>query len=487
MNPNGVFDGAERKKDSRLMSFSCLRKVTGFQLFTFTFFGTSAILVLLVFWTSRLLRPALDDYRLGVVADQGPIGGVWLWWNTWSGDLTQILANNLFVGIPLRHLPWSLASAVPFIAAALSVTALLLGILLVSSRGDTTKRHRLLGSLILFPVILISWWSYWWITASLSPDELNAVPLAVGLTMWQNLNSAYIITWALVMLGWILIEARTPSRRPWQVLLYLVIGLLAGFAGPVFALSALIMLSLLAYALWLRTPEGWKCRLELWLLTAIGIAVGAAVSFTSPGAEARRSQGTNAQTDEGLFPRILSDAFPNGIEDWWLSLTTPGAFILFTLFVGLSLVLALQGWSTSFEYLTAVGLGLLVFSVVASVVNRVSELFVYPAYWHLAGSRMLIWAAAVVLGVGFGGWIASFGRNTVAAPFLLFATAVSFLLAVSSVANMLGQIQARNLQWEVGPAPWASEAILDIETGWVRSDWRDLQRLRDAPTRLPPD
>ena len=76
---------------------------------------------LLLLRTARKLRPVGYDYAIAVTASKGLFGGTLDYWEIWSGDVTQVFSNILLVGTPLVHAPWSLASAVPFAAAALAV------------------------------------------------------------------------------------------------------------------------------------------------------------------------------------------------------------------------------------------------------------------------------------------------------------------------------------------------------------------------------
>jgi hypothetical protein len=58
-----------------------------------------------------MLRPLGDDYCwAAVVGEKGTFGGVAYWFQTWTGDAVSVLSNSLFVGAPLAHLPWGLAS-----------------------------------------------------------------------------------------------------------------------------------------------------------------------------------------------------------------------------------------------------------------------------------------------------------------------------------------------------------------------------------------
>jgi len=100
--------------------------------------GLSAVLVLLVLWQSRALRPIQDDYDMALYALEGPIGGTYLRWSDWSGDVWTNLINVVFVGLPLVHLPLWAGSLVPF--ALTAGTAVLLVLVISIPRFPALRR-----------------------------------------------------------------------------------------------------------------------------------------------------------------------------------------------------------------------------------------------------------------------------------------------------------------------------------------------------------
>ena len=107
--------------------------------------GVAVSMVAFVIWTSRLLRPLADDYEIAVAANAGLIGSITGFWQSWSGAVTSTLSLTLFVGLPLRHLPWSVASAIPFLSSAILMAAvgiwLLAPLLPEQSRGDKAGNY----------------------------------------------------------------------------------------------------------------------------------------------------------------------------------------------------------------------------------------------------------------------------------------------------------------------------------------------------------
>lgn len=442
----------------------------------------SSILALYVFWSARLLRPANDDYGLAHSVNGGPIVSAWLWWNTWTGDLTTTLSNLLFVGLPVRHLPWSFASALTFGLAAASVVGVLWWITFFGSKSHLRASPVIRLTAYMTPVSLIAWWGFWWVTASFSGDGTTPDLIAVGVTMWQNLNAAKVIVPSLLVLAWLALETRQTNSGLPVMAGYLLIGIAAGLAGPVFAASAVIMIGTIAVGSWLRAGTAVTNRAALWLLAAIGTVCGALASHFSPGSQARKLTLQNPEINADLFFRLVTEGIPGGVQDWWIAISSPGAITVVVVFVGTSLLMVLQGWSPRVSYLIDLGLGLLGFSLIMSLMNRLSEFFSYEAYWHLIAPQTMTWLALATLALCLGARLARLGVRAVTTPVTVLTTLAGIVLIAASLANLGSEVQARYVQWEIGPAPWAG-AISDIEVPWIREGWKRLMLVRDGPDR----
>lgn len=440
------------------------------------------IISLYVMWSARLLRPANDDYGLAHSMDRGLLPSVWHWWSSWTGDLTTTFSNLLFVGLPVLHLPWSVASALTFMAAAASAASVLWWITFFGSSSCESVSRLIRLTVLMTPVSLIAWWGFWWVSASFSAEGDDPALIAVGVSMWQNLNAAYVIVPLLIVVAWLIMEKRRRTAGPTMPFLYLLIGLVAGLAGPVFAASAVIMIGTIAVGSWLRTQTAPTNRGTLWLMALIGTALGALVSHFSPGSQARKLALPDPQINQELLFRLASDGIPGGLRDWWSAISSPGAVTVVVVFLGVSLLMSLQGWSPRVGYLINLGIGLLGFSLVMSWMNRMSEPFAYEAYWHLIAPRTMVWLALATLAIGIGCWLGSPERSVVTTPLTVLASAVGIVVIAASLVSFGSQVQARYVQWESGPAPWAG-AISDIEVPWIRAAWEQLIMVRDGPPR----
>ncbi|MBT8584882.1 hypothetical protein G6694_09650 [Polynucleobacter paneuropaeus] len=96
-------------KNKLLIVFSCLMAII-------------FCMVIWVYFEAYKLRPAGDDYCYGAIAAEfGLFGGVYHWWNTWSGFIFAMFSGTLLVGLPLAFLPFNIASAICFILASLGM------------------------------------------------------------------------------------------------------------------------------------------------------------------------------------------------------------------------------------------------------------------------------------------------------------------------------------------------------------------------------
>lgn len=439
----------------------------------------SAIALLMlgyVLWRSLLLRPIADDYWIGVSASGGLFPALWGWWQDWSGALTGNFTNTLLVGLPLVWLPWSLASALPFVSAVLSVAALAAWLLIhFSDFGLARVRRRSLTFMIL-PILMVAWWGYWWVSVLFWPQGQSVSALAQGVTFWQNLNSAAVVPAALMVWAWLYMGTRNitlPLRFS-----YFIYGLVVGFMSPVVACSALITILFLTFAYWLRGAATLRARSVCWLITSTGIVLAAIANQLSPGTQSRMALLPSPKPTNELVALIALDALPGGISDWVSGITTPGAYALVLLVTGVTALCTRQGWHPKGETLSAVALFLLAFSLVLSVVNRVSELFSYPAYWHLVFPRTAAWLGIVVASAVLGAYIGKFRARSLLFTVASLVACVALVLVGASLFMMTNAIVARWVEWNVGPAPLTYVVDIEDPASTFRASWIDLREIR---------
>jgi len=360
--------------------------------------GASFLIFLSVVYFSRLLRPAVDDYCFAIDSDLGFIGGVLYWWETLNGYAFFIAGSIATVGLPLLHLPWSLASALPFILAAVCIS--LVGVQIFwgmsDQIGDLRRRATFLFSI---PLFAITWWTYLWMPIAWGETGINK-SIALGLTHFQALNGSYVITTCVVtglaILSWNLMINKSPRFS------YLAIlpGLLGGFSGIMMTLTIVVSSFLvLAYALLTKTLHRKGQRSWLVILSFSSLAAGA-VANLAPGSLSRAD---GVVSNPGLSPfrgaQTLSKTFPDSLRDTVEAFTNPGSLGVLLIISTITWFLIQSGLkirSQSALRFAALFLGL---TLVASAVTRFSQNFAYYAYWHFSDVRIYAFMALLSFGV----------------------------------------------------------------------------------------
>ena len=446
--------------------------------------GVSSLLLIYVVWNSRLLRPIADDYCLAAEAGDGLIPGIVSWWSNWSGDLTMVTSNTVLVGLPLIHFPWFVASALPFLLTVATATSLGIYVTLHSLRLVAGRQRGLKVALAISPILAIVWWSYWWAPALLAPDSADNYPLALGITVWQNLNAQYVVTSFLLIGGWLWIESRPNLAMPWRPMAYALLGLGTGFNGPVFAVSALIMVLSLAALSALRGISTLRERGPYWGLAVVVAGVSAGISHFSPGSQNRKGQLADPDLNFDLIYLLVTEAIPSGISSWWFAVFNSGALIVLVVSAFVGVALASQGIRPERDSLFSIGFGLLGFSMIMFILNGLSEYFSYHAWWHLTAPRSVTWISLIAIGVALGNLASNYPQLYTALPIIFSAAIAALLLTLSANAVMVSTMQSRWWMWERGPAPM-SDIIGDIEDpeGFQYACWRELTIERTAPSR----
>ena len=443
-------------------------------------YGAFVMLFAYVAFSSRLLRPAADDYCLAVDAHLGVVGGAIYWFDNLSGYFTSLIGAMALVGWPVLNLPWGVGSAVAFLVAAITV-GVAGGIILWSSVTRCIK-GKFLVALAAIPIVAVAWWSYLWFP---QVHQAHGLPrtMALILTHWQTNNGVYVF-----QTGWILGAAivlwHLKSQRPWAVWGFVPLGIAAGFGGA--ALVATIVSSCLVsliYIFVLRPETPRSSKQALALLSCATLLAGSLAQL-APGSLARQQAiGSPPEPSVRWAAEFIHAALPSGVLPWMQSFSHVGAAAVLVLGVATGWWMKRLGVSLSSRRLLGFGLLLLGVSLVASLSARITQLFAYSADWHFIPTWELTFLGLGALGTSAGVRIAHFGYEWTPA-LMTTALLLSVLVAIGSVLDMTTSMAEREARWAQGGATVLG-GLADIEdrNGMVIGCWKNLALLRPVPDR----
>lgn len=424
------------------------------------------LLVLWVFNATRYLRPVADDYCIGVRGDLGVIGGFLQDFQTFSGFATPSFLTNLFVGIPLARGPLWLASATTFIVASIAIALLSVTLFLISNGGQQSTRTVLLRILVVAPIGLVGWWTFLWFPLeSFSSSPMDN--LAIGLTHWQNLNSAYVLPTALILSAGIFVLRPSIASNAQMNIARAILGLIVGLMGPTFGLAAFGFLFLmLAWSLISSTRFDPRSLITYGALFT-GVFAGLLIAYLSPGTQARAAYYDAADVTfspdsivgwvMGVVPENLL-LFGELVFHW-------GSLAIVALFLGLGFFAQKRISEFESAKFLPIALGITVFGISLMSATIVTDTFAYGAYWHSSSIAVVAYAGCASFGVWVGGKLATqSGELPVVTAALLVLAGIS--AGIGSSLELSSSITLRESQWSRGPAPIVG-IIEDRDRDWI--------------------
>jgi hypothetical protein len=444
----------------------------------------SWILVLWAFNAARYLRPVADDYCIGVRGELGPIGGFVNDYLTWSGFVTPSFLTNLLVGVPLAHGPLWIASSATFILAGLSLALLAattFGVIGGFGNGVKTWFIRVAA---LTPLAIISWWTFLWFSTEMS-TESPMDELAIGLTHWQNLNSAYVTPTALILAASLLL-LRGSLKRTWlTAILSAVLGLVSGMMGPTFGMAALLTLLLIAGWLALRKTEGSSRQLLDLLIAGLGVIVGLGIAYLSPGTQARAK----------IFESNEVTFAPNSIVGWIMAIIPEnltmfgellfhwGGLIIVVFFFGVGFFATKMIETLASEKALPIAIGLASFGVALSSATIITDALSYSAYWHSSSIAVVAYGVCASVGFWCGGILSrqGFKQDVLVAAFALL---IGVTAGVGSTLDLSESIVERESVWRDGAAPIPG-IIEDREVDWIDGCATQLELINPSIATTP--
>lgn len=419
-------------------------------------------------FSTRNLRPISDDYCIANWATQGFFGAFKTIFSTWSGDILTIITDFIFVGFPLIHFPYTVASAVALITT-LIITSIL-------THGLIMKKLTLKTFLFVQIVSIVSFVSFWSTPAFFLFDE-KFIQFTNMISYWQTVNSQYLITPAFILLSINLIFSRPPTKL--NLFAVSFFGLISGTSGYVFAVSLAVVLSLVILILIFKKNYNF-----IKLITFnIFLVIGMAISYLSPGAQARNAILENNGLRQELDVLVLLEwTFPKAIYEWWGGIYHLGSLITLTFGLLIGFILSKHRYADNLKNLLLNFYFMITLSLVSSVVSQLSEAFSYQGFWHLATPYYFIFIALLLLGYILG---AKMNANSSYKQALVLQIVIGVALGISAlnIYQLSSNFTERNKAWQDGPAPVLG--ILDIENkqDWVYGCWMGMKEYKGYPDR----
>lgn len=439
--------------------------------------GTATASWLIVLWTfnaARYLRPAADDYCIGIRGALGPLGGFVQDFQTFSGFVTPSFLTNLFVGLPLASGPIWLASSTTFIVASLAISLMVMTGLLVA-RGLPVSVNQLVSIfLILAPISMVGWWTYLWFESGAENETLIG-KLAIGLTHWQNLNSAYVIPTAIILgTGTFLLLA--PIRRNgFKTMGSGILGLVVGTMGPTFALAGGIFMIIVAIWIILRFQFGLVRKLVDASIFMLTIFLGFLIAYLSPGTQARADIYNTGDITFSPSSTVgwLMAVIPENLKMFGELLFQWGSVAVLLLFLGVGSLLTMVYTELRSSVFLKVSLVSGLFGICLTSATIVTDTFAYGAYWHSSSVAVVAYSVCASFGLWLGGSLRSISWSSL--RFLAATTVlVGLISALGSSLDLSNNIVERERLWlashDVGrgsidgfePLLWPSCTLRDL-------------------------
>ena len=427
------------------------------------------------------LRPAADDYCFAwIVGAHGIVGSVVDSWTTLNGYITSIFLASMWVGWPLAHLPFSLASAVPFLAAALSMGIAVY--CLVSHFMKFGHWHR-----VVIPVgIAFLWWVFLWasdafngIVIQLSSFSVReTLLLTKGLTHWQALNGVYVVQLGMMLVSLSIALHYCPPKSAYRLVCLMILGLLIGMMGPTLAFSIIVFLGAhLLYAYLQPKRDFIFSKFELLGLNFSILGSFLVSQFLSPGNQKRQALIDN-HFDLSIMNLLdlVDTAFRFSIKFWVSSYFSLGSIIIFLLVAGLTYLYSPFFLRNKKQEIFSIGFIFATFALLQIFVNRSAEFFAYQGYWHFISAIACIFISLIFFGISAGKFLIEVDQQKKSRLVIGFIVVITCLMGTSSNVAMIKSMYERQSRWSGGPAP--SEGIADIEEQWIRGCWQHLNTLR---------
>lgn len=443
--------------------------------------GSALILIAWVAFNARLLRPGADDYCLAADAGPGVLAGIADWFTTQSSYLTSVASGIALVGWPLLHLPFSIASALPFL-----LTAAVVGLSALTVVGYTASwRPRLWQAALGTAVLMLGWLTFIWMPTAMGMRDTSGL-IGYMITNWQTVNSGYVIVAAALIgvstIAWL----KSDSSNVW-IWMFLPIGIVGGLGGIALAATLfLLSVSVIIYnaAIVRPMPSPSSGRGLVVSLLGAGALIGGAVGQLSPGTRARAA---TLSTDLSLNPTRIGELINNsaisGFREWLGIYLNPGSVTVTVMTAVVVSALVRAGTIRRPRRTLGVALAASWVSLISVMTSRLTEQFAYGAPWHFLTARVFGFIGLIAIGCWMSGWVAQI-KSSLIHPVTLMISFIGLVLITGTTLTMTIGIAQRATVWEVGPAP-IPNIVNDIGPvdGMETACWNRLGNFRELPAR----
>ena len=422
------------------------------------------------------LRPAGDDYCFAAKSNLNLFASLYLWYETWIGELTGILFQTLFVGIPSIYLPMTLVSIFPFLAGLIMV-----GITqkkLIFSDPKLQSTGSTVGAILVFAIM---WFIYLWFPTFprevVASDSLIIFGTSQTITMWQIVGIGYIASavLAVLILNFLLKSSNRMTHKFLRYGIFVVFGVVTGLSAYAVAATSIVA----SIAIYLYKISSFKqLSREDKLGTPIYLATSFAfllISFNSPGARARKLLLPEAKI-ENIFPNLPEGVF-NGIVNFSnISLHASSLLILFTAALA-CIALKLRYQNFVFSSL------LIVSALLMSVFVSISETLTYGAYYHFSAVRsfwyfgMFLFSVSLFNRLKFSRYADEMSAKNVA---LFVSILLVSALAFISVKTFESEVLNRYTSWQQGKT---YKFVPDIDQPMFEECWAVMEKMRKSQGR----
>ena len=441
-------------------------------------------------WAAADLRPSADDYGFGlIVARHGICAGLGRWWMEWTGYLFPYFLNNLLVGWPMAHLPFALASSLPFVLTALGMG---LGVTAVL-RGPAPRPLIRAG----WPLLGVCFWLvFLWGSGAAGETDDGVMLMGRGLTHWQTLNGSYISQFAIMLIAGLWVWRHATRRRSFTLALAILLGLLAGFSSSALSLSLFVWFSgTLGVALLrrflarrragsTRSKRTERTGHRVTFLAALMLAAYVAHAW-SPG-QARRAEILQPTAINFTVSQTLDYArftVPYAVGYWGRTFVNTGAVVVLLASFAAGYAAAAEPHINRRRF--RAGWRLASFALLHALVTRSAEFLTFRGYWHFVTPYAAAFVATVCFGVAAGGWArrhpgvpARAARAAAVTASVLAAAAAIWIVSFGA-----REIETREQAWRHGAASMEGVLDLDQPSGSELKYWRQLGQYRDLPER----